>query len=385
MSNQPRARARMIYAVPPDHLKQENGTSQRLQSLRRALAERFELEETNLLNPPLRRHEKLAMLLLGLLGLSNNWRYLALAHRLPPQADSQLTLLLGNYCACLALLTPDKPLMLDLVDSLTLTDLRGIQSGWRWRPLLYLAQLPSSWLLEHRLRRHSQLQAVLITTEREKAWLERLHGSWTNLHVVPNQVQLPPAISASQAPRLQDQEPLQLAFIGSLNWWVNQVSARRAVWVLERFLQGPGVDKTVVLNLYGTASSSAHLFPKSNCRGLKIFYHGYVETLDCLVGQNHAAFLPNPIGRGFQNKLLNCVALGLPTIAHVSMNPHRTSEPTPGPVIYCQAQADYDAALLNLWSLTQDQRDAIASTSNTYIKHFFSSKRINRSLGGALH
>lgn len=229
MSNQPRAR--MIYAVPPDHLKQENGTSQRLKTLRSALAERFELEETNLLNQPLRRRERLAMLLISLIGPSNNWRYLALSHRLPPQTDSQLTLLLGNYCACLALLAPDKPLMLDLVDRLTLTDVRGMQSGWRWRPLIYLAQLPSSWLLEHCLRRHSQLQAVLITTEREKAWLERLHGSWANLHVVPNQVQLQPGFSASPAPRLQDHGPLQLAFIGSLNWWVNQVSARRAVLI----------------------------------------------------------------------------------------------------------------------------------------------------------
>ena len=383
MSNQPRAR--MIYAVTPDHLKQENGTSQRLKTLRSALAERFELEETNLLNQPLRRRERLAMLLISLIGLSNNWRYLALSHRLPPQTDSQLTLLLGNYCACLALLAPDKPLMLDLVDSLTLTDVRGMQSGWRWRPLIYLAQLPSSWLLEHCLRRHSQLQAVLITTEREKAWLERLHGSWANLHVVPNQVQLQPGFSASPAPRLQDHGPLQLAFIGSLNWWVNQVSARRAVRILERFLRSPGVNKVVVLNLYGTANSSVHLLPKSNCRSLKVVHHGYVEILGCIPGRNHAAFLPNPIGRGFQNKLLNCVALGLPTIAHVSMSPHQTSEPAPGPVIYCQGQADYDAALLSLWSLTQDQREAITSTSGTYLERFFSSTRINRSLGEALN
>jgi len=125
--------------------------------------------------------------------------------------------------------------------------------------------------------------------------------------------------------------------------------------------------------------------PKSNCRSLKVVHHGYVEILGCLPGRNHAAFLPNPIGRGFQNKLLNCVALGLPTIAHVSMSPHQTSEPAPGPVIYCQGQADYDAALLSLWSLTQDQREAITSTSGTYLERFFSSTRINRSLGEALN
>ena len=377
-------RARMIYAVPPDHLKQENGTSQRLQSLRSALGERFELEETNLLNPPPRRCERLAMLLIGLLGLSNNWRYLALAHRIPPQNDSQLTLLIGNYCACLALLTPHKPLLLDLVDSLTLTDVRGIQSRWRWRPLLYLAQLPSSWLLEHRLRRHPNLQAVLITTEREKTWLEKVHGSWANLHVVPNHVQLPQEISARQAPLLQDHGPLQLAFIGSLSWWVNQVSALRAVRILERFLQSTGIDKTVVLNLYGTSSRSAESLPKTSCRRLDIISHGYVGSLASLAEHNHAAFLPNPIGRGFQNKLLNCVALGLPTIADVSMSPHRTSEHTPGTVIYCKAQADYDAALLSLWRLTPNQRDNIINTSATYIERFFSSTRINSSLGGAL-
>lgn len=383
MTKQPKAR--IIYAVPPEHLKQENGTSQRLHSLRSALGERFELEETNLLNPPPRRRERLAMIVISLLGLSNNWRYLALAHRLPPQTDSQLTLLLGNYCACLGLLAPHRPLILDLVDSLTLTDVRGMQSLWRWRPLLYIAQLPGSWLLEHRLRRHSHLQAVLITTEREKAWLEQLHGSWANLHVVPNQVQLPPSISANQTPLLKDHGPLQLAFIGSLSWWVNQVSARRAVRILERFLQSSGVGKTVVLNLYGTSSQSAQPLPKTRCNRLDIIAHGYIDSLATLPEHNHAAFLPNPIGRGFQNKLLNCVALGLPTIAHISMSPHRRSEPMAGPVFYCKFQADYEAALLRLWQLTPNDRDNIEQTSTNYIAHFFSSKKIKSSLGGALN
>ena len=377
-----RPRARLIYAVPPEHLKQENGTSQRLQSLRSCLAAQFEVEETNLLDPPLRRRERLAMLLTGLLGLSNNLRYLALAHRLPPHAGSRLTLLMGNYCACLALITPHRPLLLDLVDSLTLTDVRGMQSRWRWRPLLYLAQLPSSWLLEHRLRRHRQLQSVLITTEREKAWLEGLHGTWPNLQVVPNYLQA--QISKTQPPPLQTFGTVQLAFIGSLGWWVNQVSARRAVQILERFLQGPGSGRAVVLNLYGTASYHGQAIPKTRCSRLEIIAHGYVDTLDCMAQQNHAAFLPNPIGRGFQNKLLSCVALGLPTIAHTSMSPHHPDEPAPGPVFYCRNQTDYDNALLNLWPLSQEQRDAIAQASETYIERFFSSTMINLNLGDAL-
>jgi hypothetical protein len=378
----PQPRARLIYAVPPDHLTQENGTNHRLQNLRSCLAQRFEVEETNLLDPPLCRRERLAMLLTGLLGLSNNLRYLALAHRLPPQGDTQITLLLGNYCACLALLTPHRPLLLDLVDSLTLTDVRGMQSGWRWRPLLYLAQLPSSWLLEHRLRRHPHLHAVLITTDREKAWLKWLHGSWANLHVVPNQVR--PRICGTQPPPLQANGTLQLAFIGSLGWWVNQFSARRAVRILERFLQGTGTDITVVLNLYGTACIHADHLPKTRCSRLEIIAHGYIETLDCLAEQNHAAFLPNPIGRGFQNKLLSCVALGLPTIAHASMSPHSAKETTPGPVVYCQSQADYENALRRMWTLSEGDREAIASSSKAYVEQFFSSRTINRSLRDAL-
>jgi glycosyltransferase involved in cell wall biosynthesis len=353
-----------------------------LQSLRHALAQRFEVEETNLLDPPLNRREQLGMLVAGLLGLSNNWRYRSLAHRLPAQADSQLTLLVGNYCACLAPLTQQRPLLLDLVDSLTLTDMRGMQSRWRWRPLLYLLQLPSSWLLEHRLKRHRHLQGVLITTEREQAWLERLHGPWTNLHVIPNQVQ--PHSGTWRPPALPSHGPLQLAFIGSLHWWVNLVSARRAVQILERFLQGPGADTTVVLNLYGTASSSSQPRLSTRCKRLQIIAHGYVDTLASLAEHNHAAFLPNPIGRGFQNKLLSCVALGLPTIAHTSMSPHSTAEPSSGPVIYCESQSDYDQALLSLWNLKEPERIAIARASENYIEHFFSSTAISRSLNEAL-
>jgi hypothetical protein len=380
MSKPPRAL--LVYAVPPEHLKQDNGTSHRLQSLRHALAQRFEVEETNLLDPPLNRREQLGMLVAGLLGLSNNWRYRSLAHRLPAQADSQLTLLVGNYCACLAPLTQQRPLLLDLVDSLTLTDMRGMQSRWRWRPLLYLLQLPSSWLLEHRLKRHRHLQGVLITTEREQAWLERLHGPWTNLHVIPNQVQ--PHSGTWRPPALPSHGPLQLAFIGSLHWWVNLVSARRAVQILERFLQGPGADTTVVLNLYGTASSSSQPRLSTRCKRLQIIAHGYVDTLASLAEHNHAAFLPNPIGRGFQNKLLSCVALGLPTIAHTSMSPHSTAEPSSGPVIYCESQSDYDQALLSLWNLKEPERIAIARASENYIEHFFSSTAISRSLNEAL-
>ena len=375
--------ARLIYAIPPEHLQQENGTSQRLQTLRRTLADRFAVKETNLLDPPLRRRERMAMLAVGLVGLSNNLRYLALAHRVPAQVEGQLTLLMGNYCACIALLTPNKPLMLDLVDSLTLTDLRGIQSCWRWRPLLYLAQLPSSWLLEKLLRHHTNLQTILITTYREKAWLERLHGPWPNLHVVPNQVQQ--RISGKQKALVHTDDRLELAFIGSLNWWVNQVSAQRAVRILEGFLSGPGADKTVALNLYGTANSEAQLIPKTNCTRLEVFVHGYVENLDCLIEHNHAAFLPNPIGRGFQNKLLSCVALGLPTIADASMSPHSGKVPSRGPVIYCQEQQEYENALMKLWELSWLDRIKITQESLDYLEKHFSSKMIKNNIESAIN
>ncbi len=373
-------RAHMVYAVPPQHLLRQNGTSQRLHSLRLALQQHYQLRETNLLAAPLRLRERLSMALISLLSLSNNLRYLALRHRLPARRPGDLMVLVGPYCACLALGAADGPLAVDLIDSLTLTDIRGVQSRWRWRPLLYACQLPSSWLLERLLLGHNRLNAVLVTTEREQAWLERVHGRHGRLHALPNHVATPPLLDPT--PELTASTPLQLAFVGALSWWVNRLNAQNAVRILNTFLQGPGAGRSIVFNLYGSGQPAR--WPGAHLPQLQIRLHGYCDDLREVARSNHAAFLPNPIGRGFQNKLLSCVGMGMPTIAGATMNPHRQPDEAPSPVMYCRHQADYEHALLSLWQLSDAQRGQIAARSRAYVQAHYSADRIAQLLAAAL-
>jgi hypothetical protein len=224
----------------------------------------------------------------------------------------------------------------------------------------------------------------LITTNREKRWLEKLHGSWAKVHVMPNQVH--PRISDVKKTLVISHEVLNLAFIGSLSWWVNQVAAQKAVCILDKFLKtGQSGDREIILNVYGTDSIHIKKLLKKRCEGLKIVNHGYVENLNCIADNNHAAFLPNRIGRGFQNKMFSCLALGMPTIAHISMNPDNPKDVSRSPVIYCRKQKEYEEALIKVWTLTEEDRKRIAKESLDYIVNNCSSLAIEGKINDALN
>ena len=366
----------LVYAIPERQLLCENGTSRRLDSLRGCFCSDFKIVDINLLGEQISFLDRCLIFILIAIGL-NNFRYLFLARRLPQFSGNSTVLLTGIYSAFLGLMIRDIKVSIDLVDSLSLSDVRGIQSFWRCRPVYHFIQLPISYIIEYLLLSSQHIKSVFVATQAEQNWLQKIHHKSKNLHVLSNSIfpQLDYRKFGQMSPYILPNTTYCLAFIGSLDWWVNRRMLIIALRLLDKFLRSQSRIKAIQLHIYGESTNQA-----VDARGLhpelKAIQKGYFNNPSTVYSENHAAFLPNSIGRGFQNKLFSCLAIGLPTIAHVSMNPlgrpphDQQIGSCANPVLFCDSESDYMNALLRVFLLDSDQRLHVKQASHEFLHAF---------------
>ena len=363
----------LIYAVPRHQLLRENGTSRRLDSLRACFGSNYSIIDINLLENDLENVDRWATLFFIAFGL-NNFRYLFLSRKLPGLPANSNVLISGIYSAFLGLTLRNVRLSVDLVDSLSLTDVRGMQSLWYCRPIYHFLQFPISFLLERLLLRRKSIQSIFVTTHAEREWLKRLHFDSPLLHVLSNSIDSLLGYSNSESSHVKDCLPLErsLAFIGSLDWWVNRRMFKDAIRLLKLYLKKHDTSQPVCLNVYGDESIQG-VIRDDRLPALKVTHKGYFESADEIYRENHAAFLPNSAGRGFQNKLFTCLSIGLPTIAHFSMNPmglHVSADRgslADNPAIFCRTDADYMSAISSVFLLELHQRLLLRQTCRQFL------------------
>ena len=368
-----RPRLYLIYAIPRHQLLSENGTSRRLDSLRECFGRTYRIVDINLLANNAALIDRLATFFFLAIGL-NNLRYLFLSRHLPHLPTDSNVLISGIYSAFLGLTLRDVRLSVDLVDSLSLTDVRGMQSFWRIRPLYHILQFPISFLLERLLLNRKNLKSVFVTTPAERDWLSRIHFDAPRLHVLSNSIDslLDTTLSESESSLNCLPPQFSLAFIGSLDWWVNKRMLKAALRLLKTYLNKEDVAQVVHLHVYGEQFVD-NLNREAHHPALKIIHKGYFHSAQEVYQDNHAAFLPNSIGRGFQNKLFSCLSIGLPTIAHTSMNPlgphcWREQRARPNnPAIFCKTDADYMEALSRVFLMEAQQRLAVRQSCHQFL------------------
>jgi len=363
----------LVYAIPRWQLSRENGTSRRIDSLKRCFENTHHIVDVNLLEDSVSRIDKLIIFLFIAFGL-NNFRYLILSRRLPEFPEHSTVLLTGIYSAFLGAFIRHVNLSIDLVDSLSLSDVRGIQSMWRFRPAYHFVQFPVSFLLERLLLSRRCVKSIFVTTQAERDWLRQIHSHHSLLRVLPNTI---PVTTFNHLPELNndyDHLPnvFSLAFIGSLDWWVNRRMLVVALNLLRKFLNMQNIVQCLNLNIYGDNPLDSF----ENIRvhpNLTLTPKGFFDSPREVYSDNHAAFLPNSIGRGFQNKLFTCLSLGLPTIAHVSMNPlglnqlYSNQDFSPNPAIFCQTDSDYMSALSHVLLMDSLQRQDLKLACHQFL------------------
>ena len=374
----------LIYAVPRHQLRRENGTSRRLDSLRACFGSDYSVIDINLLENDLQHVDRLVTRLFIAVGL-NNFRYLFLSRKLPDLPVNSNVLVSGIYSAFLGLTLRHVRLSIDLVDSLSLTDVRGVQSLWHCRPIYHCLQFPISFLLERFLLRRKAIQSIFVTTYAEREWLKRLHFDSPHLHVLSNSIDTLLAYSKSDSSHANNCLPSQrsLAFIGSLDWWVNRRMLKDALRLLRMYLNKHDASQPICLNVYGD-ESTRNIDLNDLPSTLNVVHKGYYESVQEVFAENHAAFLPNSVGRGFQNKLFTCLSIGLPTVAHESMNPvglHTSAyrgSMSDNPVIFCRTEADYMSAISSVFLMDFHQRLLLRKACHQFLANWHQNSLLER-------
>lgn len=260
------------------------------------------------------------------------------------------------YCsgmARLALESPlrDVPCVLDMVD---------VDSA-KWSALARLTRPPMGWVyrrearvlrpFEARAARHSA--TTLVVTEAERDTLSRIVPD-ARIDVVPNGVD----VDALQ-PRQPPADSLTVVFVGVMNYAPNEQAAvllARDVWPLVR-RRVPGAR----LKIVGASPSRVVSALASPADAIEVT--GAVDDVRPYLWSAAVATAPIVTARGIQNKVLEAVAAGLPTV--VTPNIHASLPDAIRPAcVAADGAAALAEALAGLLGLTAPERRAIAGRAD---------------------
>lgn len=366
----------LVYAILPEQLQYSNGTVLRLTSLRECFSVSYQIVEINLLSFRPTQKQKILSRILIFLGL-NNLKYLPLVSRIPSLSSSDKVLFSGIYCSSLALFFRHIQCSVDLVDSLTRTDWRGIQSFWYLRPIYHLIQFPISFLIEKLVLNSPCIKTIFLTTEREVIWLDSFHGQSKKVAILPNLLQSPAALSYTSTDfdgKLllpSNSGCVDVAVLASLDWWVNRKMFVECVSILSLYQSTRPNAPCFKLHLFGTPGSSKHFARIIVSPRIILLNCGIIDSLNIISATCKFALLPNLIGRGFQNKLFSMLGTSIPLIVDESMMPceNNSQRGVPPSLFICSSKDQYLSSIDKVLSLPISTRCSYRNATNFYFNN----------------
>lgn len=260
------------------------------------------------------------------------------------------------YCSGMAQLVFDPslatiPFVLDMVD---------VDSA-KWEALGRIASLPMRWIYqrEHRTLRAFEARATAeafattVVTDHEASTLRPM-GPSASIHVVSNGVDV-----AGLAPTMAPSASRSVVFCGVMNYAPNVAAARllaTGVWPKVRRVH-PGATLTLV----GSNPTRQVLALASRTDGVEVT--GAVPDVRPYLWNAAIAAAPLLTARGIQNKVLEAVAAGLPTV----VTPNVMAALPPAVARACVAAANVDEladAINTLLSMPPDERRAMATRAD---------------------
>lgn len=260
------------------------------------------------------------------------------------------------YCSGMARLAMTRPLdafpfVLDMVD---------VDSA-KWAALGRQARPPLSWIYGREARTLGRFEAAataaasatLVVTPREGETLAAL-APGTNIHVVPNGVDVA-ALVSPDPPR--DSETV--VFCGVMNYTPNERAAEllaRDVWPLVRRerpharLQIVGAHPTVRVRALAGQDNGVEVT-------------GAVPDVRPYLWSAAAAAAPIFTARGIQNKVLEAVAAGLPTVVTPNILDSLPEQVRPA-CISAATAPDLARAVIDLLGMTPHARRALADRAD---------------------
>lgn len=261
------------------------------------------------------------------------------------------------YCsgmARLALRAPlsETPFVLDMVD---------VDSA-KWSALASVASRPMRWIYgrEARVlrvfeaRASIEAHATTVVTQQEADTLKSIVPT-ANIHVVPNGVDVD-ALAPANGPGVSK----SVVFCGVMNYAPNVEAARLLALEVWPAVRQQHPDAT--LTLVGSEPTRAVQALASAATGVVVT--GAVPDVRPYLWSAAIAAAPIVTARGIQNKVLEAVAAGLPTV--VTPNIMQTLPPAlTGACVSAGTAADLAAAVVALLAKSPEERRAIALTADT--------------------
>lgn len=195
------------------------------------------------------------------------------------------------------------PTLIDSIDCRTLTEWRYVaheqglrRKAWRLRKLARVAAFERAF--------GRRAHAVSVVSRDDASVLQRIAGRRSQVHTVPNGVEVlpaPPSSSRSSTPTA--------IISGVLSYRPNEEAAEfaaREVWpAVRRFIPD------AVLNVVGRAPSP-RVRSLASCEGINVI--GEVPDMRVALSQAWLALAPMKTGSGIKNKVLEAWACGIPVI-----------------------------------------------------------------------
>lgn len=260
------------------------------------------------------------------------------------------------YCsgmAPLALMPPLSayPFVLDMVD---------VDSS-KWRDLSLVSPPPLSWVYRREARvlgaferlASERATATMVVTAREQETLRSLTPS-ARIEVVPNGVDVVKLKRPSPA-----QPSANVVFCGVMNYAPNEHAALwlgREIWPLVRASR-PDATLTIV----GSSPTAAVQALASTTAGIVVT--GSVPDVRPFLWNAAVAAAPILTARGIQNKVLEAVAAGLPTVVTPNIAAALPDQIMPA-VVTASSAGELASAIVRLLALTPEARETMTAQAD---------------------
>jgi glycosyltransferase involved in cell wall biosynthesis len=246
-----------------------------------------------------------------------------------------------------------KPRVLEMTDAISRTYERAIGLGRNWRLRSFVYRLEESRVREYEMRVLGQMDLVTVVSERDRAYLQQ-RGSWPNLIVCGNGIDL------TRFPFSPKVENRTIVFVGAMTTLPN-IDA--CTWFAKNVLPELHRDLGVKLKVVGRIRERDAMLLR-RLRGVQVT--GEVPDVVAEMRGALAAICPMRIGSGIQNKILEYMAVGIPTITSSLSLEGLAAQPRTE-VLVADTAADYRAHVEMLLR-EPDRGGRIAAAGRAYVE-----------------